>query len=252
MKKIYVLALVALLSSMSLVTNASADNLTDEQFGKLMENYLKSDKGQTVFAGALENYAKRKQMEAQEAQFKNPVKIDVGTSPVKGPAGAKITIVEFSDFQCPFCKKGRDTMDEVAKLYPNDVKIAFKHFPLPFHKDAKPAAKAAYAAGKQGKFWEMHDILFNSQSELSKPDFFAAQATKLGLNADQFKKDMESPEAEAAVTADMEVGKKNGVEGTPGFFVNGVPVKGAYPAEYFKGIIDRLLADAKAAPAPKA
>lgn len=241
MKKISILIAAVL----GFVLHASAQTISDEQFSTMMDSYLKSEKGKTAFAGALEDYAKRKQYEAQEAQFKNPVKIDVGNSPAKGPAGAKITIIEFSDFQCPFCKRGRDTMNEVMKLYPNDVKLVFKHYPLPFHKDAKPAAKAAYAAGKQGKFWEMHDLLFDNQQNFGKPDFFAEQAAKLNLNAEQFKNDMASPEAEAAVTADEQVGKKNGVEGTPGFFVNGVPVKGAYPADYFKSIIDRLLAEAK-------
>lgn len=247
MKKIFFL----LAAVIGLALHVSAEALNDEQFSKMMESYLKSEKGRNAFAAALEDYAKRKQFEAQEAQFKNPVKIDVGSSPTKGPAGAKITIIEFSDFQCPFCRKGRDTMNEVAKLYPNEVKLVFKHFPLPFHKEARPAAKASYAAGKQGKFWEMHDIMFDNQQDLAKPDFYAQQAAKLKLDVEQFKKDMASPEAEAAVAADEQVGKKNGIEGTPGFFVNGVPVKGAYPAEYFKSIIDRLLSESKQ-PAPAA
>ena len=109
------------------------------------------------------------------------------------------------------------------------------------HPEAEPAARAAWAAQKQNKFWEMNDELFGSQDKLGAA-FYDEAAKKIGLNVEQFKKDMASPEAAAAVKADSELGDKLGVQGTPNFFVNGVAVRGAYPADHFKKIIDRHLA----------
>jgi protein-disulfide isomerase len=130
----------------------------------------------------------------------------------------------------------------VLKAYPNDVKIVFKNLPLPFHNEAEPAAKAALAAGKQGKFWEFHDELFANQQKLGDA-FYEETAKKLGLKVDQWKKDLASPEIAAAVKADKDEAERHEVRGTPGFFVNGIRVAGAYPFEHFKSIVDRLLAE---------
>lgn len=232
---------------------------SEKAFEAQMEKYLNSDVGQSMVGKAMETYVKKRQEDARkkqdemakaqlEEQFKNPVKIDIGKSPVKGPANAKITIIEFSDFQCPFCTKGMSTMYELMKANPNDVKLVFKHLPLPFHPEAMPAAKASYAAQQQGKFWEMHDALFENQKGLGA-EFFEATAKKLGLDVEKFKKDMNSEAAEAAVKEDMAIAEKNGIQGTPGFFVNGIAVKGAYPQSHFQTIIDRLLGKAPAASA---
>ncbi|MBN8548843.1 MAG: thioredoxin domain-containing protein [Deltaproteobacteria bacterium] len=223
----------------------------NKAFEDSMTSYLASDSGQAAVGKAVEEYFKKRQSEARkqqeeqasaamEEQFKNPVKIDVGSSPVIGPADAKVTIIEFSDFQCPYCKRGYDTMKEIEQAYPKDVRIAFKNLPLPFHPHAKPAAMAALAAGKQGKFWEFHDALFENQADLGDK-LYEATAQKLGLNMEKWKKDMASPEVAKQIEDDMAVGAKNGIQGTPGFFVNGVAVKGAYPASHFKMIIDRWL-----------
>lgn len=246
-----------------LLGGASAQaQITDEQFGKMMEKYLASDKAQAELGGTVEKYFRKRQEEAQKAQaegeknaleeqFKNPVQIAAGDSPVRGPKDAKITIIEFSDFQCPFCKRGYDTMETILKQYPKDVKVVFKNMPLPFHNQAMPAAKAAAAAGKQGKFWEMHDQLFGNQQKLDSPDFYNNTAKEIGLDVEKFKKDMADPALETMIKAEAEVGQKNGIQGTPGFFVNGVAVKGAYPPEHFKMIIDRWLAGGAAAGAAK-
>lgn len=178
-----------------------------------------------------------------EESFKNPVNIALGRSPVKGSAKAKITIIEFADFQCPYSKRGNDTMDEILRDYPKDVKIVFKHFPLPFHKEAASAARAAWAAQRQGKFWEFREALFSNQNELGH-DFYLAVAKQLKLDEARFKTDMGSEAARKQVQEDSEIGAKHSVLGTPGFFVNGVAVQGAYPASHFRSIIDRLLSDA--------
>lgn len=224
----------------------------DSEFDKSMEAYLQSDENVQKIAGALERYFRKKQAEDQERQaqaakdemekqFANPVKVDVGSSPVRGNPNAPITIIEFSDFQCPFCARGAATMDEIAKEYGDKVKIAFKHLPLPFHEQATPAAKASIAAHKQGKFWEMHDLLFKNQQELGT-EAYEKFAKELGLNMEKFRKDMNSEETAKAVEADAALAASLDVRGTPGFFVNGVQVKGARPVGDFKKIIDRWLA----------
>lgn len=240
------LTLAVALSSAALPAFAAPDT-----FEKDMDAYLAKDENVKKVGDALERYFQKKRDEAQQQamkseqermdnQFKNPVKVDIGSSPVRGNASAKVTIVEFSDFQCPFCQRGANTMEEVLKEYPNDVKLVFKNLPLPFHEKAKPAAKAALAAGKQGKFWEMHDQLFKNQGALGD-ELFAKLAQDLSLDMAKFKADMESPEIAKVVDDDAELARKVGVNGTPGFFVNGVLVSGAQPLPAFKAIIDRWL-----------
>jgi protein-disulfide isomerase len=241
----------ALSLSFSSANAAPAANPVDKAFASSMDAYLSSDENIAKIGEALERHFTKKRQEQQEAaikaeqakmedQFKNPVKIDIGNAPVKGNATAKVTIIEFSDFQCPYCQRGASVIDQVMKAYPNDVKIAFKHYPLPFHDKAKPAAMASYAAQQQGKFWEMHDLLFKNQGELTEENFVKF-ATELKLNIDKFKVDMKSEEASKLVDADMELGSKNGVNGTPAFFINGVLLSGAQPLPAFKGVIDRFL-----------
>lgn len=252
MKKIAIKTtfLASLALALSVGAPANAD-ISDKDFSVAFERYLKNDAGVEKIGSALERHFQKKQQEAMkkqqdqekadlEEQFKNPVKIDISGSPVKGPADAKVTIVEFSDFECPYCKRGADTMEEVLKAYPKDVKVVFKHFPLAFHKEATPAAKASWAAQQQGKFWEFYDALFNNQDKLGT-DFYLATARELKLDETKFKADMESEAAAKQVKADFDIGSQNGIQGTPGFFVNGVAVKGAYPPAHFKGLVDRWL-----------
>lgn len=252
------LSLALLLCGLGLAVSTAQAEISEQEFANSIDKYLKTDSGMEKLGSAMERYFQKRQQEAMkkqeeqqkaeiEDQFKNPAKIDISGSPVKGPAGAKVTIVEFSDFQCPYCRRGYETMEQVAKQYPNDVKIVFKHFPLPFHNEAEPASKAAWAAQQQGKFWEYHEELFKNQDKLGS-EYYVELAKSLKLDVEKFKKDMASEAAAKQVKTDMEIGQKNGIQGTPGFFVNGVAVKGAYPAEHFKGIIDRWL---KGAPAAK-
>lgn len=223
----------------------------DDQFSKQMDDYLQKDENVEKVGKALERFFQKKRDEMQKAakeqeskaledQFKNPVQVDVGTSPVKGKADAPVTIVAFSDFQCPFCKSAAGTIAQVEKAYPDKVKIAFKNLPLPFHEHAKPAAIAALAANKQGKFWEMHDLLFANQQDLSD-EKFVELAKQLGLDQAKFKADLADPAIAKQIEEDSALANKLGVRGTPGFFVNGVEVKGAKPFPEFKQIIDRWL-----------
>lgn len=234
-----------------LQSSPAVAEISPDDFQKAMDQYLESEKGQEAVGQVVQLYfqqqqerAKAAQMKQQQAaleeQFKNPIKVDVAGSPTKGPENAPITIVEFSDFECPFCARGADTVESVFKEYPGKVKVVFKNLPLPFHKRAEPAARAALAAEKQGKFWEMHDAFFKNQRGLTN-EFIMKTAKDLGLDMDKFQKDMESEEVKAQVKDDMEQARKIGISGTPGFSVNGVLVKGAYPLDHFKMIIDRWL-----------
>jgi protein-disulfide isomerase len=227
---------------LSYTAPAKAD-ITDPEFAEHMKKFMGTTSGRELIASSMQKFAQeeqeRQEAAAMEEQFKNPAKIDVGTSPAKGPATAKFTVIEFSDFQCPYCKRGKETMDELLKRHPNDVRVVFKHMPLQFHQQAKPAAKASIAAAKQGKFWEFHDELFANQSAL-KPEFFEATATKLGLNLEKFKADLTAPETDKQLEEDIKAATANQINGTPGFFVNGIAVRGAYPVEHFEKIIARL------------
>jgi len=168
-------------------------------------------------------------------------KLKVGNSYTKGPENAPVTIVEFSDFQCPYCSRGNNTLSQVLDQYKGKVRVVFKAFPLPFHKEAEPAHRAALAAGKQGKFWEMHDKLFENQKALKTPGILDTFAQQLGLNMAKFKKDMESPELKKQVQQEMAEGKAVGVRGTPAFFINGTRLVGAQPLPKFKQVIDAEL-----------
>lgn len=163
--------------------------------------------------------------------------------PAKGPKNAPVTIIEFTDFQCPYCKRSQDTLKQVVQAYGEKVRIVEKQYPLPFHNRAKPAAEAALCAKEQGKFWEMHDKLFPSQS-LEAADF-TKFATEIGLNVSKFNSCMDSGKMGARVDKDLDEGKRVGVRGTPHFFVNGKVINGAQPFEAFKAIIDEELAKKK-------
>jgi protein-disulfide isomerase len=149
-------------------------------------------------------------------------------------------VVLFSDFQCPFCGRVEPSIAELEKLYPGKVRVAWKNFPLSFHDKAKPAAEAALAAHEQGKFWQMHEILFKNQSALTAADL-EKYAQEIGLNMPKFKAAIESHKFAAAIEADMKQGSELGVSGTPAAFVNGQLVSGAQPVDAFKKIVEAEL-----------
>ena len=168
----------------------------------------------------------------------------VGESPVQGPADAWVTIVEVSDFQCPFCGRAMSTMKEVEQNYRNDVRIVFKHNPLPFHDRAMPSALAAECAHDQNKFWQLHDKLFEHQTAL-KDDDINKYASEAGLNADKFKKCWSEKKYQKRIEEDQGLASRLGARGTPAFFINGRFLSGAQPFPAFKAIIDEELKKAK-------
>ena len=169
------------------------------------------------------------------------------TDSIKGDSDkAIVTIVEFSDFQCPFCSRGANTIDEVVKAYGDKVRVVFKHTPLPFHDKARPAHAAAIAAGRQGKFWEFHDKAFANMQALTEENF-AAWAKELGLNMAKFDADRKNPETDKQIQADIDLGASVSIRGTPGFMINGRKVVGAQPLPVFKAVVDEEIAKAEKA-----
>ena len=241
-------SLAFLLVSSFVASGAVAE---DASFDAQMDAYLKDDEKVAKVGQALERYFMKRRADQQkqeeesekkemEEQFKNPISVEVGKSPSKGPETAPVTIVEFSDFQCPYCANAAKTMESLYTDYKGEVRIVFKNLPLPFHDKAKGAALAALAANRQGKFWEMHNLLFAKQSELGD-ELYPQLASELGLDTAKFAEDLKDPELAKSLEEDMALAQKLEVQGTPGFFVNGVRIKGALPAPHFKTIIDRWL-----------
>ena len=170
-----------------------------------------------------------------------PVAIDVRPDdPVRGNPRAPVTIVLFSDFQCPFCARVGPTLEEAQRTYGDKVRIVWKHQPLGFHPNALPAAKAAEAAREQGKFWQMHDRLFASQRELS-PDAYDRFARELGLDLRRFQESIRSGKGQARIEDDQRLAARIGAQATPTMFVNGEKVEGAVPFATLKSVIDRKL-----------
>ncbi len=166
--------------------------------------------------------------------------IDVAGAPARGNPDAKVTIVEYGDFQCPYCLRSRPTLTKILQTYPKDVKLVYKHFPLSFHREAMNAHRAALAAGEQGKFWEMHDAIFSKPQDLA-PETMRQHAGTLGLDVAKFDADYKSEAVSKKIAADQEEGRKALVRGTPAFFVNGKMLSGAQPFEAFQREIDAAL-----------
>lgn len=178
----------------------------------------------------------------------NP-KIDAGSIKITDKdhirGEGKITLVEFADFQCPFCQRIAPTMDKILQDYNGKVRQVFKHYPLSFHPNARPAALASECAAEQGKFWEMHDELFANQSSLSA-DFYKQTAQKLGLDTGKFDKCVEENRYSQRIADDESLGNSIGVQGTPATVLiddqgNAQMISGAVPYEQFKSAIDAAL-----------
>ena len=251
-------AVIALAIAVFTCTSARAAAITGAELKKALQDNpevlleaIKANKAAifTVISQAAMEEQARMKKEAEDAErkvleesFKNPLKpaIDGGTR-IRGEAGAKYTLIEYSDFQCPYCVRGYQTVEELRKRYGKDLRFIFKNLPLPFHPHAMPAALWLEAVGLQSaeKAWKFHDALFSNQDKLGV-DFFRATAAGLGLDVEKCAKDAESQAVKDRVAADMDEAGKFGFSGTPGFLINGVPVRGAYPVEHFEDVIKKL------------
>jgi protein-disulfide isomerase len=164
-------------------------------------------------------------------------------SPTRGDPEAKIAVVEFSDFQCPFCGRALPTLDQVEKAYGDKVRIVFKHLPLAMHAKAPAAHAAAEAAHRQGKFWAMHDKIFANQAEMS-PEKYREYAQEIGLDLARFERDVADASLKKRIDDDAAEAARLGVTGTPAFFVNGRYLAGAVPFERIKALLDEDLGKA--------
>jgi protein-disulfide isomerase len=170
------------------------------------------------------------------------VVVDSSGHPAEGAKDAPVTIVEFTDFQCPFCKATQATLKQLHDKYGDKIRVVHMDFPLPFHSHALDAAKAARCANEQGKFWPFHDALFADQSKLAPADLKATAKT-LGMNSTKFNTCFDSAKYDSQIKADQAVGEKVGVDGTPAFFIDGRPLTGAQPAPKFEELINDELAN---------
>jgi protein-disulfide isomerase len=172
-----------------------------------------------------------------------------GKAPSFGPADAKVTVVEFSDFQCPYCSRAADVVDQVKEKYGDRIHFVFRQFPLPMHQNARGAAEAALAANAQGKFWQFHDKLFKNQGQLTR-DGLEGFAKEAGLNVPEFKKALDGKTYAADVDSDVKMGESVAVQGTPTMFINGARVQNPTSFETVSAQIESALNGTPMAPAP--
>ncbi|MDC1175707.1 DsbA family protein, partial [Bacteriovoracaceae bacterium] len=222
--------------------NIPAESLNDALMGRIKDHLLKEEKKKAVDVWLSKQMAKN----PVEVYLKKPTppifEVNVDGSPSLGPKDAKVTIVEFSDFQCPFCKKGADVLHALKKKYGNKVRFVFKNFPLPFHNHAQKAAEAGMCAFEQSEkaFWFFHDEMFANQNNLNKEGLLS-MAKKGKLNEKKFADCLNSGKYTKKVNEDMKQGKDVSVKSTPTFFVNGMMVAGAQDIEFFSELIDEQL-----------
>jgi protein-disulfide isomerase len=168
--------------------------------------------------------------------------ITIAGNPSQGPENAPITIVEFSDYQCPYCVRWyNEVYKRLLDTYKDKIRFVYRDFPLEFHPEAQPAAEAANCAGEQNAYWQYHDALFNEKYPLGSAAY-SQYASDLGLNTDQFQKCISEHRYAEEITADMKFAYSVSVSSTPTFFINGLAVVGAQPYEVFQQIIDKELA----------
>ncbi len=218
-----------------------------EQVSGQISRYLTAERGARVVAAL-------RQQSQIEIRLAAPRVQVAAIGPSRGPESARVTIVEFSDFQCPFCKKEAPVIDELLARYPNDLRVVYRQLPLTnIHPRAQAAAEASLCAHEQGRFWEYHDRLFDAPGKFSDDDL-ARMAREAELDTAKHASCVAERRTRSAVEADMQAAEAAGISGTPAFLVNGILLSGAQPASAFTKLIDRELAAAAAAapePAPR-
>jgi protein-disulfide isomerase len=243
------------------VTEAEAKAFYDQnksRFGQTAEaDALKQIetglRGQRISARRTEYVASLRKAATVKVMLEPPrAKIDPVGGPTKGPEAAPITIIEYADYQCPYCTRANAALKQVEERYAGKVRIVFRDFPLTqIHPNAAKAAEAGACANEQGKFWPMHDKLFANQTKLGVPDL-KQHATELSLDAEAFGTCLDSGKHAADVKKSLEEGQRLGLSGTPSFFINGRLLVGAQPFEGFAQVIDEELEGTASATEPAA
>ncbi|MEH1871547.1 MAG: DsbA family protein [Nostoc sp.] len=202
-----------------------------------------------VVREALQSESLQKQQQQQQSQQyikqqirENPSSV-IAESPVTGATQQKIVLIEFSDFQCPYCANAHQTLKQFMARHQDEVTLVYKHYPLTsIHPEAIPAAKAAWAANKQGKFWQYQDALFAQQDKLGEK-LYVALAKKLKLDLSEFNQQRNSQEVSAVIQKDQQIAEKLGIKGTPFFFLNGETFAGAVPLSEMESVLSRVKVD---------
>ncbi|MBT3236290.1 MAG: DsbA family protein [Bdellovibrionales bacterium] len=189
---------------------------------------------------------KRKEEEKQlEERYDNPLKPVIRSDEsIRGTKGAPLVLIEYSDFECPFCSRGFDTVRTLLEKYDGKLQFVYKHLPLSFHPSAMIAAQyyEAIRLQSEDKAFKFHDAIFANQRKLKNGEkFLKKTAKKLKLNMKKLATDIKSKKVMDRIKSDQQEASKFGMQGTPGFILNGIPVKGAYPPDYFVGIVDQLV-----------
>jgi len=200
----------------------------------------KADALRTTLVDGLRGAAKVEMRLEPPAPFRATV--DITGAPVRGTATAPVTIVEYSDFHCPFCRRVQPTLSALLEKYPGQVKLVYKHLPLDsLHPQARRVSEASWCAAKQDKFWAFHDAVYADSSSDASDATLARYATTAGLDVAAFTACLADPETRAAIQRDVAQGEALGLSSTPGFFINGREVRGAQPLEAFVSVIDEEL-----------
>lgn len=206
-----------------------------------VSRYIQQQKAQALAKTYYDKLKAEAKVEILLPAYRPPRMAVEAKGPFKGPESAPVTIVEFSDFECPYCSRGEEVIAEVLRAYPGKIKLHYRDFPLPMHPNAPKAAEAAHCAGDQGKYWEMHAKLFANQRALDVASL-KGYAKSLGLDQGKFDKCLDGGEKAKLVEEGKRAGAELGVNGTPAFFINGVMINGAQPFDAFKEVIDAELA----------
>lgn len=196
---------------------------------------------------AQEGQGKKREVDEKKAledSFNNPVLAEIRSDEsFRGEKDAPITLIEYSDFECPFCSRGFNTVMELMEKYKGKIRFAYKHLPLSFHPQAMPAAQYYEAIRLQSeeKAWQFHDAIYKNQRALQNGEkFLKEEAKKIKVDMAKLAKDIKSEVVQKRIDADMAEAAKFGFQGTPGFLLNGIPVKGAYPTQHFDDLISEL------------
>lgn len=253
-------SLLVLCLSAALFVGCTSDEKMKQQMSKILKEDPKIlteaiEKHPAEFITALQNAAKNAQEEMGkkreeedkkklEESFDKPLNAEIRKDEsFRGPKDAPLTLVEYSDFECPFCTRGFQTVQDLMKKYDGKIRFVYKHLPLSFHEQAMPAAQYYEAIRLQDekKAFAFHDEIFANQGKLKNgAAFLDASTKKVGADLAKVKKDLNSDAVKNRIAADMKEAAEFGMQGTPGFLLNGVPVRGAYPADYFVTLVEEL------------
>ncbi len=235
-------------------------DVTEEQILQTVEQYrsrLPQDEDEA--RARVLQYLENQRLQQEEERFKNelmtaasfrvllePPRLEIpvdGDDPADGPADAPVTIVEFTDFECPYCLRVQPTLERLKSTYGDKVRHVFKQLPLDMHANAQFTAEVSLCAQAQGKFWELHDWMFANVKQLGEPDAVYSAATSLGLDAEALKSCVDNDEMAAEVAKDLREARSVGANSTPTFFVNGRLLRGAQPYDEFAAIIESELGE---------